>query len=112
MNNPKFEIAKDNRGEYRFILRAVNGEIILQSSEGYSTKQGCQNSIDSVKINAPFDSRYKKESAFNEKYYFTLHAVNHLTLGISEMYNSSYGRDNGIEAVKRDAPTAPVLDHT
>ena len=33
----KFEIIKDKRGEYRFHLKAANGEIIA-SSEGYSTK--------------------------------------------------------------------------
>jgi hypothetical protein len=33
----KFEIIKDKRGEYRFHLKAGNGEIIA-TSEGYQTK--------------------------------------------------------------------------
>lgn len=49
---PKFEIFKDSNGEYRFRLKAENGKIIAQS-EGYVTKQGCQNGIQSVKDNAP-----------------------------------------------------------
>ncbi|TGL85258.1 DUF1508 domain-containing protein [Leptospira congkakensis] len=47
----KFEIYKDKAGEFRFRLKAGNGEIIA-SSEGYSSKQACENGISSVKNNA------------------------------------------------------------
>ncbi|TGM23530.1 YegP family protein [Leptospira levettii] len=47
----KFEIYKDKAGEFRFRLKAANGEIIA-SSEGYSSKQACENGISSVKKNA------------------------------------------------------------
>lgn len=47
----KFEIYKDKAGEFRFRLKAANGEIIA-SSEGYSSKQACENGIKSVKANA------------------------------------------------------------
>ncbi len=46
--NPCFEIFKDHRGEFRFRLKAGNGQIIA-TSEGYSSKQACLNGIDSVK---------------------------------------------------------------
>ncbi len=112
MNNPKFEVSKDQKGEFRFLLRAKNGEPILRSSEGYVTKQGCLDGITSVKINAPYDSRYYRGIAQNGQYYFTLNASNGKTLGISELYHTTFGRDNGIEAVKRDAPNAPIEDLT
>jgi len=48
----KFEIIKDKRGEYRFHLKAANGEIIA-TSEGYKTKASAQNGIESVQKNAP-----------------------------------------------------------
>jgi uncharacterized protein YegP (UPF0339 family) len=48
----KFEIIKDKRGEYRFHLKAGNGEIVA-SSEGYKTKASALNGIESVKKNAP-----------------------------------------------------------
>jgi uncharacterized protein YegP (UPF0339 family) len=48
----KFEIIKDQRGEYRFHLKAGNGEIIA-SSEGYKTKASALNGIESVQKNAP-----------------------------------------------------------
>lgn len=112
MTFPKFTIFKDTKDEYRFNLFAKNGENILRSSEGYSSKQGCQKGIASVKTNAPYDSRYSRSIASSGDYYFTLKAANGETLGISEMYTSSYARDNGINAVKRDAPNAPTEDLT
>ena len=48
----KFEINKDVAGEFRFKLVAVNGETIAVS-EGYTTKDGAMNGIESVKLNAP-----------------------------------------------------------
>lgn len=112
MNNPKFQIFKDNRGEFRFNLFAKNGENILRSSEGYTTKQGCKNGIASVKKNAPYDSRYYRGVATNGQYYFVLKAANGEALGVSEMYVTTYGRDNGIESVKKNAPDAPIEDLT
>lgn len=44
---PKFEIYLDKKGEFRFRLKARNGEPIL-ASEGYTAKSGCKNGIDSV----------------------------------------------------------------
>ncbi|MGO9153668.1 YegP family protein [Mycobacterium sp.] len=48
----KFEISKDKAGKHRFHLKAANGEIIA-SSEGYKTKAGGENGIQSIKTNAP-----------------------------------------------------------
>ena len=49
--NPKFEVYKDKADEFRFRLKAPNGEIIA-SSEGYKSKAGCKNGIESVRKNA------------------------------------------------------------
>ena len=49
--HPKFEIYVDNAGEFRFRLKARNGEPIL-ASEGYTTKAGCKNGVESVIKNA------------------------------------------------------------
>ena len=48
----KFEIYKDKRGEYRWRLLAANNEVIA-TGEGYTSKDGCKNGIESVKKNAP-----------------------------------------------------------
>ncbi len=50
--HPKFEMYLDKAGEYRFRLKAKNGEIIA-TGENYKAKAGCLNGIDSIKRNAP-----------------------------------------------------------
>ncbi|MBQ5953665.1 MAG: YegP family protein [Lachnospiraceae bacterium] len=59
VTNPKFEVYKDKAGEFRFRLKARNGEIIL-TGEGYKAKASCLNGIDSIRRNAP-DSPVVKE---------------------------------------------------
>ena len=50
--NPKFEMYQDKAGEFRFRLKARNGQIIA-TSEGYTTKNACENGVESVRKNAP-----------------------------------------------------------
>ena len=50
--HPKFEVYVDKAGEFRFRLKATNGQVIA-TSEGYTKKDGCKNGIESVKKNAP-----------------------------------------------------------
>lgn len=57
--NPKFEIYTDKAGEFRFRLKATNGQIIAVS-EGYKALASCKNGIESVKKNAP-DAEVVKE---------------------------------------------------
>ncbi|MBP3608757.1 MAG: YegP family protein [Lachnospiraceae bacterium] len=49
--NPKFEIYKDKAEEFRFRLKATNGQVIAVS-EGYTTLANCENGVESVKKNA------------------------------------------------------------
>ncbi len=49
----KFEVYADARGEYRWRLKASNGQVIATGGEGYTSKAGCLNGIESVKRNAP-----------------------------------------------------------
>jgi uncharacterized protein YegP (UPF0339 family) len=48
----KFQLYKDRKGEYRWRLRARNGEIIADSNEGYSSKASCKHGIDLVREQA------------------------------------------------------------
>ncbi len=50
--NPKFEIYEDKGGEFRFRLKAANGQVIAVS-EGYKALASCKNGIESVVKNAP-----------------------------------------------------------
>ncbi|MFD2918113.1 YegP family protein [Terrimonas rubra] len=105
----KFVTKTGSNGQYYFSLKADNGQKIL-SSEGYTTKAACLGGIDSVKANAKDDSRYDKKVSTNQKYYFNLKAANGQIIGTSEIYESSSGRDNGIESVKSNAPGAGVVE--
>lgn len=105
----KFVIKTGSNGQYYFSLKADNGQKIL-ASEGYITKAGCMNGIDSVKANAKSDSNYERKISSNGKYYFNLKASNGQIIGTSEMYESSAGRDSGIDSVKYNAPGASVLE--
>lgn len=105
----KFVITKRTNGEYQFNLKAGNGQVIL-TSEGYSSKANCQNGIDSVKTNSQIDERFDRKTASNGKPYFNLKASNGQVIGMSEMYESTSARDNGIESVKTNALSATTED--
>ena len=52
VTHPKFELYQDKAEQFRFRLKARNGEIIA-TSEAYTTKAACENGIESVRKNAP-----------------------------------------------------------
>lgn len=107
----KFEITLRKNGEFQFNLKASNGEIIL-TSEGYVAKDSCNKGIESVRKNSPNDERFERKVSSNGKFFFNLKAVNGQVIGTSEMYESESGRENGIASVKKNAPTAKVVDLT
>ena len=49
--HPKFKVYTDKAGEFRFRLKATNGQVIAVS-EGYKALASCMNGIESVKKNA------------------------------------------------------------
>nr|WP_319251767.1 YegP family protein [uncultured Celeribacter sp.] len=107
----KFELYTDKAGEFRFRLKAGNGEIIL-ASEGYKQKASAENGIESVRKNAPLDERYERKDTVSGKPMFNLKASNGQVIGTSESYSSTSARDNGIESVKKNAPDASLDDQT
>lgn len=107
----KFELYKDKAGEFRFRLKAGNGETIL-ASEGYKDRAGAMNGIESVKKNSDLLARFEKKTSSSGKPYFVLKAANHQVIGNSEMYSSDAACDNGIKSVMHTAPLAGVDDQT
>ena len=104
----KFECYKDKAGEFRFRLKAGNGEIIL-SSEGYKSKASCDNGIASVKKNCLDDKCFDKKQTDSGKYRFNLKSTNGQVIGSSQSYDSESGCKNGIASVTRNAPDAAVV---
>ncbi|MFL9832710.1 YegP family protein [Chryseobacterium terrae] len=107
----KFIISKRKNDDYQFNLKATNGQVIL-TSQGYSSKAACENGIESVKTNAPDDTKYERKTASDGSPYFVLKAGNGQIIGNSEMYSSVKSMENGIESVKSNAPDASVEDES
>lgn len=104
-----FEIYTDKAGEFRFRLKAKNGQNIL-ASEGYTTKTACQNGIDSVKKNATDESKFEKKTTESGKFRFNLKSGNGQIIGTSQSYDSEAGRNNGINSVMENAPKAEIKE--
>lgn len=102
-------VIKNTATGIKFDLKAGNGQVIL-TSEVYTTKAACENGIESVKKNAPDDTRYERKESTNGKPMFNLKAGNGQVIGTSELYESVAARENGIESVKKNAPDAEVVE--
>ena len=57
----KFEVYQDKKKQYRFRLKAGNGQVIA-TGEAYTTKKACLNGIESIRKNAP-DARLDDQTA-------------------------------------------------
>lgn len=106
----KFELNKNDKGQFSFVLKAANGEVILRS-EQYESKSSAENGIASVQKNSPSDDRYERKDATNGKFFFNLKAANHQVIGTSQMYATAASRDAGIESVKKNGPSTTIADN-
>lgn len=106
-----FELKKTSSGEFHFVLKAGNHEVIL-SSQRYENKEGAEHGIASVRGNAPLDEHYERKTSKKDEPYFVLKAANGQIIGQSEMYTATAGRENGIASVKKNAPDAGFKDLT
>lgn len=104
-----YEINKTDDGQYRFVLKAGNGEVIL-SSELYKAKSSVHIGIESVRRNSVNDSCYERLEAKNGKPYFNLKAVNYQIIGRSRFYSSEQSREKGIESFKKNGSTTKIKE--
>lgn len=106
----KFEVYQSGKkNEFRFRLKADNGQIIL-SSEGYSSKAACLNGIASVRKNANDPKKIVKSQTPGNMYRFAVVAANKEVIGTSQNYKSENGRNNGIDSVIRNAVKAEIKE--
>lgn len=106
-----FELFRSNANQ-DYYFRFKSGGTQLLSSEGYSSKSGCQNGIESVKKNAPLDNRYDRKDG-TERYSFNLKAANgEIVARSTQVYKTRSERESAIETVKKEAPGAPTVDLT
>jgi uncharacterized protein YegP (UPF0339 family) len=103
----KFELKKTKEGQFHFNLLAGNGQIILQSAT-YDSKADALNDIAIIQKIASDDVKYERYVSKTNKPYFVLKANEYRLIGQSQQYESEAGRDNGIEAVKKNAKTSSI----
>lgn len=119
----KFVIRTTNTG-VKFDLKAGNGEVIA-TSEVYASESACRNGIASVQKNAPAAAvenqtvegykteKHPKFEVYLDKsgeYRFRLKATNGQIIATGEGYKALASCLNGIESVKKNAPTAEIVE--
>jgi uncharacterized protein len=83
----RFQLFKGVDGQYRFHLRAANGEIVLVS-ERYTSRSGALNGIQSVQTNGVSPSKYEVRVHADGRAHFVLKAGNGQVIANSQTYAS------------------------
>jgi hypothetical protein len=109
MAGGKFELFRDTAEEFRFRLKAANGEII-GASEGYKAKAGALNGIESVRTNSQDPNRFETLVGEGGQHRFHLKAANGEIILQSQGYSSQSAAVTGIESVMKNAPDAEVVE--
>ena len=107
----KFELRISASGQFSFVLKAGNGQVILVS-EMYKSRASAQNGIASVQRNAVDDARFQRKTSKKGKPFFVLLATNGQVIGQSEEYSSLKALENGIASVKKHCIEALIEDKT
>jgi uncharacterized protein YegP (UPF0339 family) len=105
----KFEKYNGKNDDFRFRLKAGNGENIL-ASEGYTTAAARDNGIESVKKNSTEEKRYDLKETAAGKWHFNVKASNGQVIGSSQSYASESTAKAGMQSVMKNAPNADVVD--
>ena len=107
----------------KFDLHSADGQVIA-TSEVYTTMAACKNGIESVRRNAPIAKLEDQtvdgfETVTNPKFEmytdragtfrFRLKARNGEIIATSERYKVKHFCENGIESVRKNAPTVDVV---
>lgn len=104
-----YELKKNDKGQFSFVLKAGNSEVILRS-ELYESRASAENGIASAQKNSPNLASYTHGEASDGRFYFNLKAANHQVIGTSQMYKAAAAREAGIESVRTNGSTTVVKD--
>ncbi len=97
-----FDIYKDKSGNFRFRLKAKNGEIIC-SSQSYTAKSSCVKGAKSLILNSKKKKSFKTLRNRAGKYFFNVVAGNNKVIATSQAYKSENSLKKGIESVQKNA---------
>ncbi len=105
----KFELKAAMSGKYSFNLKAANNLVVF-TSQTYSSRRSALNGIVSVRKNAGKQSNYDVRKAKNGKPYFVLLAANIQVIGRSQMYSRNSSMRKGMASVKTNAFKAKIVE--
>jgi len=94
---------------YRFNLLANTNEPILHSMT-YLSKAIALKAINLVRRNSQRADAFEARAGKNGQPYFVLKDDNGQVIGESEFYITEVGREHAIEAAKRNAPDAKIIE--
>jgi uncharacterized protein YegP (UPF0339 family) len=102
-----FELSNNSEGQFMFILKAVNGEVIL-SSELYRARSLAEKDIVAVQNNCALDESYERTVSANGNPMFNLKTDNQHLLGTSQLYATTAARDAAIASVKANGVATSI----
>ncbi len=108
----KFECYQDNASDYRWRLKASNGEILATGGQGDKARADARNGIERIKSEAGTD-KLKFEDYTDEKgeSRWRLHASNGQIIATSsEGYKSKDDCDHAADLIKKNAADAEVVE--
>jgi len=105
--NPKYEVYKDKTSQFRFRLKASNGQIIAES-ESYETKEACLNGVDVVRKSCDAEiedqtvtTEFTKENLSSSKVDLVKQVDSTVTVGAEPTIVKSNKNDEILEELKK-----------
>ena len=104
-----FETYQDQRQEYRWRLKAANGQIIATSGQGYKDKRDSRNAIDRIKRDAATRLKFETYQDEKEEHRWRLKATNGQIIATSgQGYKDKRDCENAIDVIKKGAEEAKI----
>jgi uncharacterized protein YegP (UPF0339 family) len=106
----KFEIYQDQAKEYRWRLKAGNGEILATAGQGYKAKADCQKGVDRIKDEADTDKlKFETYEDKAKEFRWRCKASNgQIVASSSEGYKAKRDCEHAIDLIKKGASKATV----
>jgi uncharacterized protein YegP (UPF0339 family) len=104
----KFEIYQDQAKEYRWRLKAGNGEILATAGQGYKAKADCQKGVDRIKDEADTDKlKFETYEDKAKEFRWRCKASNgQIVASSSEGYKAKKDCEHAIDLIKKRASKA------
>lgn len=105
----KFEIYKDNKMEFRWRLKAANGESLATSGQGYKAKADCKNGVERIQKDAADKLKFEVFEDNAKQHRFRIVASNGQTIGTaSQGYKDKRDCEKAVELIKKGAKDSEV----